>query len=239
MSTFDSVGVNRRQFIRAALAGSAVAAGTLAGLPGSVFAAPRFELPPLPFAEDALAPHISRETVAVHYGKHHRGYIDKTNRMVAGTPHEGKPLAEIIRATAEDPDQIGLFQNAAQAWNHTFYWKSLTPTATSPSGRLAEAIERDFESLAELKAAFRHKAGSQFGSGWGWLVADGGRLKVMKTSNADTPIAHGLTPLFTVDVWEHAYYLDYQNRRGDYLAAVLDNLINWDFAARNLAAAAG
>lgn len=239
MSTFDSVGVNRRQFIRAALAGSAVAAGTLAGLPGSVFAAPRFELPPLPFAEDALAPHISKETVAVHYGKHHRGYIDKTNRMVAGTPHEGKPLAEIIRATAKDPDQVGLFQNAAQAWNHTFYWKSLTPTATSPSGRLAEAIERDFESLAELKAAFRHKAGSQFGSGWGWLVVDDGHLKVMKTSNADTPIAHGLTPLITVDVWEHAYYLDYQNRRGDYLAAVLDNLINWDFAARNLAAAAG
>ncbi len=237
MSTFDSVGVDRRQFIRVTLAGSAAAAAVLMGVPRSVFAAPRFELPPLPFAEDALAPHISKETVAVHYGKHHRGYIDKTNRMVTGTPHEGKSLAEIIRATAGDPDQVGLFQNAAQAWNHTFYWKSLTPTATSPSGRLAEAIERDFESLAELKAAFRHKAGSQFGSGWGWLVADGGRLKVMKTANADTPIAHGLTPLFTVDVWEHAYYLDYQNRRGDYLAAVLDNLINWDFAARNLAAA--
>jgi len=193
------------------------------------------ELPSLPYAVDALEPHISRKTLEFHHGRHHRAYVEKTQSLVAGTPLAAASLEEIIAKTAGKKAKAALFNNAAQAWNHTFYWSSLSPQGGgAPSGELADLIDRDFASHAAFVDAFKAAAIGQFGSGWAWLVLDGGRLAIAATGNADTPLAHDQVPLLTIDVWEHAYYLDYQNRRADYVATFLDKLANWEFASRNL-----
>ena len=194
-----------------------------------------FHLEPLPFSEDALEPHISARTLGFHHGKHHQAYVDKLNKLIAGTPFAGQSLEEIIKKTASAADKKPIFNNAAQAWNHTFFWQSLKPSGGGkPSGRLLQDIEKSFGSFDDFKAAFTKAAVEQFGSGWCWLVWDGSALKIVATANADTPIAHGQAPLLTCDVWEHAYYLDYQNRRQDFVAAFLDHLANWQFAAQSL-----
>jgi Fe-Mn family superoxide dismutase len=193
------------------------------------------ELPKLPFEDSSLAPAISSNTISFHYGKHHRAYVDNLNKAIAGTDLADKSLVEIIRATSGKADQTAIFNNSAQVWNHTFYWNSLTPKSMTPSKDLADRIEKDFGGMAKFKEQFAAAAMGQFGSGWAWLVSDGGVLKVAKTPNAETPITTAVKPLLTLDVWEHAYYLDHQNRRAEYVAAVLDKLLNWEFAARNLA----
>jgi Fe-Mn family superoxide dismutase len=193
------------------------------------------ELPKLPFEENALAPTISSNTISFHYGKHHKTYVDNLNKAIAGTDLADKPLVEIVRAVAGKADKAAIFNNSAQVWNHTFYWNSLSPKSTSPSKDLADRIEKDLGGMAKFKETFAAAALGQFGSGWAWLVSDGGVLKVTKTPNAETPITTQARPLLTLDVWEHAYYLDYQNKRADYIAAVLDKLLNWEFASRNLA----
>jgi Fe-Mn family superoxide dismutase len=195
-------------------------------------------LPPLPYPEDALAPVISANTLSFHYGKHHKAYITKVNELISNTEFEGRPLERIVMATSGRPDRVELFNNAAQAWNHDFYWHSLKPKGGGkPTGELAAKIDEAFGSLSAFKRQFADAAVKQFGSGWAWLAADGHTLKIMKTANAELPLTAGLTPLLAIDVWEHAYYLDYQNRRPDHVQAVIDRLLNWDFAAENLARA--
>jgi Fe-Mn family superoxide dismutase len=199
-----------------------------------------FELPPLPYDKSALEPTVSADTLNYHHGKHHKAYIDKTNELAKKAGMEGKSLVEIITATAgkDDKDSKKLFNNAAQAWNHTFYWHSMKPKGGGkPTGALAAAIDKGFGSFDAFAKEFTEAATTQFGSGWAWLVVDGGKLKVMKTGNADTPVAYGKTPLITIDVWEHAYYLDYQNKRPDYVKAWLENVANWEFAAENFGGA--
>ena len=192
-------------------------------------------LAPLPYADNALDPIISAKTMGFHYGKHHKGYVDNLNKLVAGTEFADVPLEKIITATAGKADKTAIFNNAAQTWNHTFYWRSLAPKGGGePPAVLKQKIESSFGALEACKKELATAATTQFGSGWAWLVLDGDKLKVVKTGNADVPITTGLKPLLTIDVWEHAYYLDYQNRRADYVNAVLDKLINWDFAAGNL-----
>jgi Fe-Mn family superoxide dismutase len=194
-----------------------------------------FELPPLPYSEDALAPHISAQTMSFHYGKHHRAYVDKLNELTDGTDLAGKSLEEVIQAAAADAGKKSLFNSAGQTWNHTFYWKSLKPGGGGkPGGKLLEAVKRDFGSVEKLLEALADAANSQFGSGWAWLVSSAGKLEVVKTANAETPLTTAKKPLLTIDVWEHAYYLDYQNQRKKYVQAVLDHLLDWDFAASNL-----
>ena len=191
-----------------------------------------YVLPPLPYAQNALEPVISANTISFHYGKHHKGYIDNLNKLVIGTEFVGMPLDKIITATAGKADKAAIFNNAAQAWNHAFYWNSLTPNGGGePPATLKIKIEASFGSMDACKKELAAAATTQFGSGWAWLVLDGDNLKVVKTSNADSPLTKGMKPLLTIDVWEHAYYLDYQNRRADYVNAVLDKLINWNFAA--------
>ena len=191
-------------------------------------------LPALPYAKGDLAPHISSQTMDFHYGKHHQAYVDKTNAAIAGTDLAEASLVEIIRAS-NGKDQ-GLFNNSAQVWNHSFYWESMKPNGGgTPSGDLAAAINSSFGSYDDFKAAFSDAGAGQFGSGWAWLVAKGGKLEVRKTLNAETPLTDtSCTPLLTMDVWEHAYYLDYQNKRPDYIGAFLNHLVNWDFAEKNL-----
>lgn len=193
-------------------------------------------LPELPYAKDALAPHISAETLGFHHGKHHAAYVSKMNAAIEGTAKADLPLEDLIRAAASEGDQ-GLFNNAAQTWNHTFYWNSMTPKGGgAPKGDLAERIDRDFGSLDGFRKAFADVGATQFGSGWAWLIVRDGKLEVRKTLNAETPLTEdGAVPLLTMDVWEHAYYLDFQNRRPDYIETFLDKLVNWDFAAENLA----
>lgn len=187
-------------------------------------------LPELPYAKDALVPHISAKTLEFHYGKHHSGYVKKLNGLIAGTELENEPLENIIRATAGDGAKKGIFNNAAQIWNHTFYWQSIKPNGGGvPSGDMAARVKAAFGSYDGFVEEFKKAGLSQFGSGWVWLVLKNDKLEIMNTLNADTPIARGLKPLLTIDVWEHAYYLDYQNRRADYLNTVIRNLINWDF----------
>jgi Fe-Mn family superoxide dismutase len=196
------------------------------------------ELPPLPFAMDALAPVISSETLSYHYGKHHKAYVDNLNKLVAGTDLAETPLEQVIRSVAGKADKTGIFNNAAQIWNHTFFWNSLKPGGGgAPTGAVAPAINSAFGSFDNFKKEFSNAAMTQFGSGWAWLVAERGALRIMKTPNADTPLTTGQTALLTIDVWEHAYYLDYQNRRADFVAAVIDKLLNWEFANANLARA--
>ncbi len=239
-ATLPEYALNRRRFLTALLASSAALAFGDLALPRAAHAAASgpFTLPPLPYPEDALSPAISARTIGFHYGKHHQGYVSKLNELVAGTPLAEQSLEAVIKATAGKVDQSAIFNNAAQVWNHTFYWNSLRPKGGGkPSGAMAELIEKSFGNHDKFKAELAKAATSQFGSGWAWLIKDGDKLIVTKTGNADTPIAHDQKPLLTIDVWEHAYYLDYQNRRADYVTAVLDNLINWDFAAQNLSAA--
>ncbi|TWI77219.1 Fe-Mn family superoxide dismutase [Desulfobotulus alkaliphilus] len=192
-------------------------------------------LPALPYADNALDPVITASTIGFHYGKHHRAYVDNLNRHIAGTEYADMSLEDIIRATSGKADKAGIFNNAAQIWNHTFYWKSLRPGGGGePPAALKEKMEAEFGSVNTCKTVFSAAALTQFGSGWTWLVLDGESLKVVKTANADLPLTTGLKPLLTLDVWEHAYYLDYQNRRPDYVKAVLEKLINWDFALENI-----
>jgi Fe-Mn family superoxide dismutase len=192
-------------------------------------------LPALPYADSALEPVISANTLHFHYGKHHQAYVDNLNKLIAGTELAQLPLEKIIRATAGKTDKVAIFNNAAQAWNHAFFWNSMRPHGGGePPAALLRMIEASFGSLEAFKKELLAAALAQFGSGWVWLVLDGDKLKVVRTGNADTPLASGLKPLLTVDVWEHAYYLDYQNRRADFVNAVLDKLVNWEFAAANM-----
>ena len=192
------------------------------------------QLPPLPYDESALEPAISARTLSFHYGKHHKAYVDKTNALLEQAPElRDLPLADLVRAVAGDPTRKTLFNNAAQAWNHDFYWKSLTPRAAETDGRLADAIRDAFGDVEACKQALSDAAIAQFGTGWAWLVVRDGKLAVESTGDAGTPITSGATPLLTIDVWEHAYYLDYQNERPRHVAAV-EPLLNWRFAAENL-----
>ncbi len=195
-----------------------------------------FTLPKLPYEQTALEPHISAKTLEFHYGKHHQAYIDNLNKLIAGTDLEPETLENIVLKTVDNQDKTGIFNNAAQAYNHDFFWKGLRPTGglMEPAPELLEAINKSFGSLGNFYGEFKTAATGVFGSGWVWLVRDGENLKIMKTANADTPLAHDLHPLWVLDVWEHAYYLDYQNRRADFIEAVLRNLINWEFVAANL-----
>jgi Fe-Mn family superoxide dismutase len=203
-------------------------------MPISESASPHI-LPSLPYADNALSPVISANTLGFHYGKHHKAYVDNLNKLVEGTEFANLSLEKIITLTAGKAEKSAIFNNAAQTWNHTFYWNSLSPKGGGePPAGLKQKIQDSFGSLDACKKELAAAATTQFGSGWAWLVLDGSKLKVVKTANAETPITTGLKPLLTIDVWEHAYYLDYQNRRADYVNAVLDKLLNWDFAAENL-----
>ncbi len=197
-----------------------------------------YELAPLPYAYDALEPHISKSTLEFHHDKHHAAYVNNYNKAVEGTPHDSQPIEAVIKTIAGDASLQGVFNNAAQAWNHTFYWNSIKPGGGgAPTGELAQKIEADLGGYDQFVDAFKAAGATQFGSGWAWLVLDGGTLKVTKTLNADNPLPTGQVPLLTMDVWEHAYYLDYQNRRPDYIDTFLTHLVNWGFAAHNLATA--
>jgi len=192
-------------------------------------------LPELPYAKDALAPVISANTLEFHYGKHHKAYVDNLVKLITGTDLADADLETIIKKVAGDSAKAGIFNNAAQVWNHTFYWKCLKGGGGGvPTGAVAAKITSTWGSFEKFAEELKNAGVTQFGSGWAWLILEGGQLKITKTANADTPIAHGQKPLLTIDVWEHAYYLDYQNRRPDYLAAVIGKLINWDFANANL-----
>jgi len=225
--------LSRRDFL-AVSSGAALFLAT-----GGFFSNAQAEFPialqPLSYGEDALDPVISSKTVGFHYGKHHKGYVDKLNKMIESTEFADMPLEEIITSSAGQAERMAIFNNAAQSWNHAFYWQSLSPNGGGePPDGLRLIIDECFGSVDALKKEIVNAAATQFGSGWVWLVQDGGDLKVVKTGNADVPLTRGMKPLLTIDVWEHAYYLDYQNRRTDYVNAVLDKLINWDFAMQNL-----
>jgi Fe-Mn family superoxide dismutase len=194
-----------------------------------------FQLPALPWDEGALAPVISAKTIGFHHGKHHAAYVKKLNELIAGTRYAEMPLEQIIAATVGAEDTQKIFNNAAQTWNHTFFWDCLRPPSTAKVPRaIAGAIDDSFGSMDDFKKKFSAAAVDQFGSGWAWLISRGDKLEVISTSNANTPLTMGATPLLTLDVWEHAYYLDYQNRRPDFADAVIDKLLNWDFAAAQL-----
>lgn len=194
-----------------------------------------FTLPELPYAKDALAPHISANTLDFHYGKHHQAYVTNLNKLVEGTPLEKASLEQVIQESAKDSAKVGIFNNSAQVWNHTFYWHSMKPNGGGKAtGDVAKKIDADFGSFEKFAEEFKNAGATQFGSGWAWLVLDGGKLKVTKTPNADLPMVHGQKALLTMDVWEHAYYLDYQNRRPDYMGVFLEKLVNWDFVNENL-----
>jgi Fe-Mn family superoxide dismutase len=222
----------RRNFLMAAAGTIAVLA--TGGLSRTARAASPHALPPLPYPENALEPVITARTMSFHYGKHHKAYVDNLNKLAPGTEYADLPLEKIITGTAGRADKAAIFNNAAQVWNHTFYWKSMKPKGGGePPAALKQKIEASFGSVDACKKELASAAVSQFGSGWAWLVLDGDKLKVVKTANAEVPFTSGMKPLLTIDVWEHAYYLDYQNRRADYVNAVLDKLINWEFALQN------
>jgi Fe-Mn family superoxide dismutase len=229
-------GLTRRDML--SVAGQAA---LMAAVPGSMRVASAadasgaFTLPALPYAENALDPVISANTMSYHYGKHHKAYVDNLNKAIAGTEFAGQPLEKIIAATYGKADRTAIYNNAAQDWNHTFYWKSLKPAGGGdPPAVLKQKIEAAFGSVDACKKELATAATSQFGSGWAWLALDGDKVAVIKTGNADSPLVQGKKPLLTIDVWEHAYYLDYQNKRPDYISGVLDKLLNWEFAAQNL-----
>jgi Fe-Mn family superoxide dismutase len=189
----------------------------------------KFELDPLPYAKNALAPHMSEETFSFHYEKHHQAYMTNLKKLLEGKPEAEKSLEEIVQSSSG-----GVFNNAAQVWNHTFFWNSMKPNGGGePGGALGEQIKKDFGSYADFKTQFATACVGQFGSGWGWLVKEGDKLKIVTTSNAETPITRGLKPLITCDVWEHAYYIDYRNLRAKFVETFLEKLVNWDFAAAN------
>jgi len=194
-------------------------------------------LPALPYEANALEPYISANTLGFHHGKHHQTYVTNLNNLIQGSELAEESLEKIIVAVANNPEKVGIFNNAAQVWNHTFYWHSMKKGGGgAPSGAIAAKITEDFGSFEAFVDAFKSAGLTQFGSGWAWLVLEGGKLKITKTANADTPLAHGQKAILTADVWEHAYYLDYQNRRADYLDLFLKHLVNWDFANANLKA---
>ncbi len=234
-ATLDSL--SRREFLGFAAA-TGLILSSLSTLSGSAaFAAegPAFAMPPLPYPENALDPHISARTVGFHYGKHTKAYYDKTNDLLKAASPAPQGLDNVFLDASKNPAEIDLFNNAAQAFNHTFYWKGLTPGGPkAPTGKLATVIAASFGDVESLKKELAAAAVSQFASGWAWLVLDNGVIKITKTSNAANPLLSGQKPLLTIDVWEHAYYLDYQNRRADYVKAVLDNLVNWDIVADRL-----
>jgi Fe-Mn family superoxide dismutase len=238
MANDQSKMFDRREFMtQMGIAGAGISLGM--GASNGLFAAPQAglstTLPPLPYAQSALAPVISENTLSFHYGKHHQAYLNNTVKMIAGTEFEKATVEVIIKKTAGQPDKAGLFNNAAQLFNHTFYWQSMKPGGGGePKGRIAERIVQSFGSYQKFAEEFSNAAATQFGSGWAWLVQNSGKLQVIKTSNAETPIATAAIPLVTIDVWEHAYYLDYQNRRADYIKAFVEKLLNWDFAEKNL-----
>jgi Fe-Mn family superoxide dismutase len=193
------------------------------------------EFPALPYAQNALDPVISAHTLSFHYGKHHKTYVDTLNKLIVGTEFADMPLEKIVTATSGQFEQVAIFNNAAQAWNHNFYWQSLKPDGGGqPPADLKQLIDASFGSVDKCKKDLSAAAVGQFGSGWAWLVKDGDKLKITKTGNAANPLGSAQIPLLTIDVWEHAYYLDFQNRRADHVNAVLDKLINWEFAAKNL-----
>jgi len=230
--------LTRRHFVTGALAGFAVTAVRLPALAASPLTPTTkeaFTLPELPYAANALEPHMSANTFSFHHGKHHAAYVTNLNKLIEGTDLATKSLEEIILASAGDAAKAGIFNNSAQVWNHTFFWNSMKPSGGGkPSGELAAKIEKDFGSYDKFVEEFKNAGATQFGSGWAWLVLDkDGTLKVVKTANAETPMTKGQIALLTIDVWEHAYYLDYQNRRPDFIATFLDKLANWDFAAAN------
>ena len=197
-----------------------------------------FELPALPYDKNALEPHISANTLDYHHGKHHNTYVVNLNNMIADGDMADDDLETIIHKVAGDAAKAGVFNNAAQVWNHTFYWHSMKPNGGGkPTGAIAAKIDEDFGSYDAFVEAFKAAGAPQFGSGWAWLVLDNGKLKVAKTGNAELPMTKGQTAILTMDVWEHAYYLDFQNRRPDYIATFLNELVNWDFANENLAKA--
>jgi superoxide dismutase, Fe-Mn family len=199
-----------------------------------------FSLPPLPWAEDALQPYTSANTIGFHYGKHHKTYVDNLNKLVAGTDLENESLEPIILAARADPAKVGIFNNAAQVWNHSFFWHCMKPGGGgAPQGEIACLIEAELGGYGKFVELFKAAATGRFGSGWGWLVIAEGALKITSTTNAENPLVAGQHALLTVDVWEHAYYLDYQNRRPDFVQAFLDHLVNWDFVNQNLAKARG
>jgi superoxide dismutase, Fe-Mn family len=225
--------LNRRDFL--VLSSGAAMLLATDGLFRYARAATQHVLPALPYAENALEPYISGKTIGFHYGKHHKGYIDNLNKLIENTEFADLSLEKIITSAAGKPDKTAIFNNAAQSWNHAFYWQCLKPDGGGePSAGLKQLIEASFGSLDACKKELTAAAVTQFGSGWAWLVLDGEKLKVIKTANADTPLEKGMKPLLVIDVWEHAYYLDYQNRRSDYVTTVLDKLINWSFAEKNL-----
>jgi superoxide dismutase, Fe-Mn family len=226
-------GPSRRDFLAAS--GSVVLLVALGGYVGKAQAAVPQVLPPLPYADNALEPVISANTLGFHYGKHHKGYVDNLNKLLAGSEMGEWPLEKIVLATVGQLDKTAIFNNAAQIWNHTFYWQSLRAKGGGiPPAALKQRLEADFGSVEACRKEISTAAMTQFGSGWAWLVEEAGKLKVVKTANAELPLTQGMKPLLTIDVWEHAYYLDYQNRRADYVNAVLDKLINWEFALQNL-----
>ncbi len=236
--------MTRRSFCKSAIAASAVALTTRMAFAADTPVSPTpnegtmtFTLPELPYAQNALEPYISANTLSFHYGKHHQAYVTNLNNLIKDSDLAKLSLEDIILKTAGDAStsKAGIFNNAAQVWNHTFYWNSMKPNGGGqPTGALADKITKDFGSYDAFKEAFKTAGATQFGSGWAWLVSEKGTLKVTKTPNADLPMAHGQTALLTMDVWEHAYYLDYQNRRPDYITTFLDKLANWDFAEANL-----
>jgi len=226
---------SRRDFVKTAAVAAAALAVTEVGFPSIAKGASPIVLPALPWADNALEPVISKNTIGFHYGKHHKAYVDNLNGLIAGKPEADLDLVAIVKGAAGKADQTAIFNNAAQIWNHTFYWNSLRPKSDAKMPKaIADLIGASFGSNEEFVKQFSAAAMGQFGSGWAWLVAEGGKLKVVKTPNAENPLSTSATPLLTLDVWEHAYYLDYQNRRKDYVAAVVDSLLNWDFAAKNL-----
>jgi Fe-Mn family superoxide dismutase len=195
-----------------------------------------FSLPELPYSKDDLAPHLTAETFEYHHEKHHNAYVVNLNKLLENHALAGKTLEEIILESSGKADMSGIFNNSAQIWNHSFLWHSMKKNGGGkPSGELLKKIEEDFGSFEDFVTKFKEAGTTQFGSGWAWLVLDGTKLKIVKTANALTPITDGLKPLMTCDVWEHAYYIDYRNKRPDYLVAFLDHLVNWDFASSNLA----
>jgi superoxide dismutase, Fe-Mn family len=192
-------------------------------------------LPELPYSKDALEPYISARTMEFHHDKHHKAYIDNSNKFLAGTPLEKETLENIIKKTANDPKQVSIFNNVAQAWNHTFFWNCMKPGGgKNPNGLVADQIKTDFGSYEKFVEEFKTAATTQFGSGWAWLALEGNKLRIMKTPNGENPIIYDMIPLLGLDIWEHAYYLDYQNRRPDYVTAFIDNVINWDFVNMRL-----
>lgn len=232
--------ITRREFIQTSVGAALVFSTAIAGEAfasslNSKEATMTFTLPELPYAKNALEPHMSAETFSFHYDKHHQAYVTNLNNLIKDTPLASKSLEEIIVETSKDSAKAGIFNNAAQVWNHTFFWHSMKPNGGgAPKGKIAEKINADFGSLDAFKEEFKKAATTQFGSGWAWLILNGDKLEIMKTANADLPLAHGKKALLTIDVWEHAYYLDYQNRRPDFVSAYLDKLVNWEFAEKNL-----